>query len=262
MNKLDEILSVKRREVEQRKKLITVQQLEKSVFFQRSPISFTGRFNQLSTPGIIAEFKRKSPSKGVINQTADVVKVAGAYLDAGAVGVSILTDIQYFGGTFNDIISVRQAIDCAVLRKDFIVDEYQIIESKSVGADMILLIAACLSSDEAGRYYMLAHSLGLEVLFEVHNEEELQKCGKNADLIGVNNRNLKTFKVDTEISYRLIEKIPVDKIAVSESGLSRPDEISKLYAAGYKGFLIGGYFMQFDDPGKACFEFISQIQKV
>lgn len=261
MNILDEILSHKHKEVERSKVGLSVKQLEMSLHFKRKTFSLCHFVLDKKRVGIIAEFKRKSPSKGTINATASISQVAAQYYEADVSGISVLTDEKYFGGTREDLMLAREKVKCPILRKEFIVDEYQIIEAKSIGADAILLIAASLSNQQMKQFYSLAKSLSLDVLLEVHNEEELNRSlDVGADLIGVNNRDLKTFQVSIEISKQLIHKIPKEIPAVSESGIENPATIKELKQVGFSGFLIGQSFMQTSAPGKACADFIKQLQ--
>jgi indole-3-glycerol phosphate synthase len=261
MNILDEIVLQKYKEVERCKASLSIKQLELSAYFKRKTISLRNFVLDKNRHGIIAEFKRKSPSKGIINGTAQVGQVVRGYFDAGVSGISVLTDQNYFGGSREDLMLAREKVKCPILRKEFIVDEYQIIEAKSIGADAILLIAASLSNEQMKKFCTLAKSLGLEVLLEVHNEEELNHSLEvGSDLIGVNNRDLKTFGVSVDVSKRLIQKIPKDLPAISESGIENPATIKELKSIGFSGFLIGQSFMQTPDPGKACLEFINQLK--
>jgi indole-3-glycerol phosphate synthase len=261
MNILDEIVAFKHKEVERCKASLSIHQLELSTYFKRKTISLRNFVLDKNRHGIIAEFKRKSPSKGIINGAAQVGQVARGYFEAGVSGISVLTDEKYFGGSREDLMLAREKVRCPILRKEFIVDEYQIIEAKSIGADAILLIAASLSNQQMKQFCKQAKSLGLDVLLEVHNEEELnQSLDVGADLIGVNNRDLKTFKVSIEISRQLIQKIPKNVPAVSESGIENPATIKELKSIGFSGFLIGQSFMQTSNPGKACLEFINQLK--
>lgn len=215
---------------------------------------------EAGSKGIIAEFKRRSPSKGVINANASLEETTQGYVQAGASALSVLTDSEFFGGSNEDLSAARSVNACPILRKDFTIGEYQITEAKSIGADAILLIAAVLDPTTSKRLAAFAHSLGLEVLLEVHNESELLaslECG--ADLVGVNNRDLKTFQVSTEVSKKLAPLIPDDVVKVSESGISNPETIRDLSTYGYRGFLIGENFMKTPSPQMAAAEFIRRI---
>ena len=214
-----------------------------------------------SNSGIIAEHKRRSPSKQVINHNLNVQDVATGYENAGACGMSVLTDGKYFGGSLDDLLLARAASTFPLLRKEFMVDAYQILEAKAYGADVILLIAAVLTRDEIKSLSEFAKSLGLDVLLEVHNLEELEKSiMPSLDMLGVNNRNLKTFEVSLETSKNLSTKIPDDFVKVSESGISSIDAIQELQPYGYKGFLIGENFMKTDNPGASATEFIKNLR--
>ena len=260
MNILDKIVADKKIEVDFRKKLIPTSQLEKSVLFERETISLAERLRRSET-GIIAEHKRRSPSKSVINQTSSVWEVAQGYETAGACGMSVLTDGKYFGGSLDDLLTARSSSNLALLRKEFIVDEYQLLEAKAYGADVCLLIAACLTRNEIEHLSKFAKSLGLDVLLEVHNLEELQKSiMPSLDMLGVNNRNLKTFEVSLETSKSLSTQIPDDFVKVSESGISSIEAIKDLKQYGYKGFLIGENFMKTEDPAKSAIEFIENLK--
>ena len=260
MNILDKIVVDKRKEVALKKELIANSQLESSVLFDGPVISLIHAL-QNSDTGIIAEHKRRSPSKSVINQSLNVQDVAKGYEDAGVCGMSVLTDGKYFGGSLDDLLLVRSACNLPLLRKEFIVDEYQIIEAKAYGADVILLIAAILSREEIKQFSELAKSLHLDVLLEVHNEVELQKSiMPSLDMLGVNNRNLKTFEVSLETSKKLSEQIPDDFVKVSESGISSVKAIQELKPYGYQGFLIGENFMKTDNPGQSAKQFIAKIK--
>ncbi|MCX2679691.1 indole-3-glycerol phosphate synthase TrpC [Galbibacter sp. EGI 63066] len=259
MNILDKIVADKRKEINLKKTLIPVSQLEASVLFDRKANSLTEKLKASNT-GIIAEHKRRSPSKSVINQSLNVQDVAKGYENAGVCGMSILTDGKYFGGSLDDLLLARASADIPLLRKEFIIDPYQIIEAKAFGADVILLIAAILSKEKIKTFSEMAKSIGLNVLLEVHNEEELNKSiMPSLDMIGVNNRNLKTFEVNLDISKSLSEKIPNDFVKVSESGISNIEAIKELQQYGYQGFLIGENFMKTDNPGVSATEFIKTL---
>lgn len=260
MNILDKIVIDKRKEVDLRKSLIPISQLEASVLFERETNSLAKNL-RTSNSGIIAEHKRRSPSKSVINQDLNVQDVAKGYEDAGVCGMSVLTDAKYFGGSLDDLLVARAGCNLPLLRKEFIIDPYQILEAKSYGADVILLIAAILTTDEVKEFSELAKTLHLDVLLEVHNEEELHKSiMPSLDMLGVNNRNLKTFEVSLETSKQLSEMIPNDFVKVSESGISSVEAIAALQPYGYKGFLIGENFMKTDNPGASATEFINTLE--
>ena len=259
MNILDLIITDKKIEVNQRKNLFPLAYWESSPLFERKTKSLAKSL-KASNSGIIAEHKRRSPSKQNINSSLSVEKVAKGYESAGVCGMSILTDGKYFGGSLDDLTIARAVSDFPLLRKEFIIDEYQIIEAKAFGADAILLIAAILSPQKILSFSKTAKSLGLDVLLEVHNLNELEKSIMSSiDLIGVNNRNLKTFKVSLETSRSLAEKIPAEFVKVSESGISEVASIKKLKALGYQGFLVGENFMKTDNPGLAAKNFINQL---
>ncbi len=261
MNILDKIVIDKRKEIALRKSLIPLKQLENSVLFERSTISLSERLKN-STSGIIAEHKRRSPSKSTINQKLNVQDVAKGYEDAGVCGMSVLTDGKYFGGSLDDLLLARASCNLLLLRKEFIIDTYQILEAKAYGADVILLIAAILTKEEIKQFSELAKSLDLDVLLEVHNLEELQKSiMPTIDMLGVNNRNLKTFEVSLETSKALSNHIPDDFVKVSESGISSIEAIKELQPYGYKGFLIGENFMKTDNPGLSATEFINTLNQ-
>jgi len=259
MTVLDKIIADKRNEVSERKKLITIDDLISSPFFRHQCFSLKENLLQ-STNGIIAEFKRKSPSKGWIKEDAEVVEVTSGYENAGASGVSILTDTPYFGGVQADLVAARQHLHIPVLRKDFMVDEYQLYEAKSMGADVILLIAAALTPAETLNLARKAKELGMEVLLEVHNSDEIGHANHFVDLLGVNNRNLKSMEVSLDISYELIKLIPNQFVKISESGISSPLSVKALRLAGYQGFLMGENFMKTKNPAVALKEFLERMR--
>ncbi len=260
MTILDKIIANKRKELIERKFLEPVCLLEKLPHFKRTGFSLKDELADPERTGIIAEFKRKSPSKGVINKNAGIREVVAGYEKAGAIGVSVLSDIKYFGGSDEDLIMARAYINIPLLRKDFIIDEYQIIEAKGLGADVILLIAAALSTSEIKKFATLAHSLGLETLLEIHSEKELICINDDIDVIGVNNRDLRDFTVDIEGSVKMAKAIPEDRIKISESGITDPATMSRLREAGYNGFLMGESFMKHADPVKAFAQFIDEVR--
>lgn len=209
--------------------------------------------------GIIAEFKRKSPSKGWIKEDGKPEEIPLAYEQNGAAALSILTDEKYFGGSLDFVRKARPLVNLPILRKDFIVDEYQLFQARHVGADAVLLIAADLSKEEVRSLTALAHDLALEVLLELHAEHELDYADLPVDAIGVNNRNLGTFVTDVQNSFRMAARLPEDRVLVSESGIAGPDVIRLLREAGYRGLLIGESFMKTDDPGRALKQFIKEL---
>ncbi len=261
MNILDDIVAYKKKEVEKRKSKKPVATLEMLPLFSSPAYSLKRFLMDVNLTGIIAEFKRKSPSKGIINDTAHVIPVTYAYTSNGASGLSILTDEHFFGGSLDDLITAR-INELPILRKEFIIDEYQIIESKAYGADVILLIAAILTPEQVKEFTLTAHGLGLEVLLEIHDEAELGHINERTDIVGVNNRNLKTFSVDLEQSVHLSHHIPKEKIKISESGIHSIKDIQYLKSFGFNGFLIGENFMKQPDPGLAFMQFVAQLNEV
>ena len=255
---LSEIIANKRFEVDLQKQSISLEQLQNSLETTVKQRSLKEALKS-SSSGIIAEFKRRSPSKGWINRKAQAEDIVPGYANAGASAVSILTDEKFFGGNLKDIKAARPLIDIPILRKDFIVDEYQLYQAKIIGADAVLLIAAALKKEELHALAAKAHELGLEVLLEIHSVEELKYINANMDVIGINNRNLGTFFTDVENSFRLAEQLPSDAVLVSESGISDPATVKRLQKAGFKGFLIGENFMKTDNPELALKSFIEVL---
>lgn len=263
MDILEKIVAHKRGEVEERKSLFPIKLLEKSTYFPGNTVSLKKYIQRTDKSGIIAEIKRKSPSKGIINKHVSVEKTAIGYMQAGASALSILTDHHFFGGTSEDLKTARKFNFCPILRKDFVIDEYQVIEAKSLGADAILLIAAALPASEIVKLAEFARSFGLEVLLEVHNAQELnENLHPGIDLIGVNNRNLKTFEVSLETAKSLASAIPDNIVKVAESGISNPESIVELKKLGYEGFLIGETFMRNSRPELACQRFINNLRQL
>ena len=260
MNILDRIIASKETEVAANKKAVSVSSLEKSPFFNRPVISFSAAVMNPGLRGIVAEYKRKSPSKGSINEEARVEDVTAAYASGGASAISVLTDGPFFGGSLEDLRRVR-ALGLPLLRKDFMIDEYQLLEARAGGADVILLIAACLTPASVQRLARQAKSLGLEVLLELHNQEELQHLCDEVDVVGINNRDLKTFTVDINRSIELSAALPAHLPRIAESGIRDVDTVLTMRAAGFNGFLIGEQFMKEKDPGAAFSGFISQLAK-
>lgn len=253
MTILDQIIAQKRSEVAQRKETTPIAVLEQMPNFKREVLSSRDAIQALRSTGIIAEFKRKSPSKGIINDKADVAETTQGYVRAGAAVLSVLTDELFFGGTPDDLWAARSANpETPILRKDFVIDRYQLIEAKAWGADLVLLIAACLTPAEVAELSLQAHDLSLQVLLEVHNEEELDRSlNVNVDLVGVNNRDLKTFTTSIDTSLRLVEQIPDTFAKITESGIHNAETMQTLFRAGFDGFLIGEAFMKTPDPATA-----------
>lgn len=263
MDKLTEIINHKKREVETRKGLYPVRLLEQSIFFSTKSLSLKHYIKRQDKSGIIAEIKRRSPSKGDINPYVSVERTSIGYMQAGASALSILTDKEFFGGSNDDLVVARRFNFCPILRKEFIIDEYQIVESKSIGADAILLIAAVLNENELEKLTQFAHSLQLEVLIEIHNESELDRTVKaSSDLVGVNNRNLRTFEVDLNHSIRLAEKLPSDVVKIAESGIESAATAAYLRQNGFDGFLIGERFMKTARPEITAGEFIKELNQL
>jgi len=285
MDILSEITDHKRIEVELQKQAVSPEQLREQVrdLMENSPAPRRSMKHALasSPAGIIAEFKRRSPSKGWIYETAKADEIPAAYEAAGASAISILTDEKFFGGSLRDIRTARPLVDIPILRKDFIIDEYQLLQARIAGADAVLLIAACLTQEECADLTARAHALGLEVLLEIHSPRELAYISKDVDMVGVNNRNLGTFVTDVENSFRIagqlrqtiagVRNVPDAQgssdtprhlpLLVSESGISHPETICRLRTAGFRGFLIGETFMKTPQPGDALKGFIQGIEE-
>ena len=262
MNILNKIIANKKREIELKKKIVSVNQLEATDLFNIRTKSLS-KILANSNFGIIAEHKRRSPSKSVINFNHTIEDVTLGYQNAGVSGISILTDGKYFGGSLDDLLLTKATVNIPVLRKEFIVDEYQILEAKAYGADVILLIAAVLTREEIQNLSLFAHSLGLEVLLEVHNREELEKSiMPSLNMIGVNNRSLKTFEVSLDYSKELSQHIPDEFVKVSESGINSVEVVKELQQFGYQGFLMGEHFMKTDNPGNEAKLFIQKLMSL
>jgi indole-3-glycerol phosphate synthase len=259
MNILEKIVDYKREWVAKQQEKKSIEELKQSIYYKGPTISLVDKIRQGNETGIIAEFKRRSPSKGDIYANADVVEVVSSYQKARASAVSILTDVHFFGGSDYDLLEARPHLTIPILRKDFIIDPYQIHEAKAIGADIILLIAACLSVKKVKELAQLAKSLGLEVLLELHDEDELGHVSTHIDLVGINNRSLKTFEVDVKRSLSMAASIPNSFIKVAESGIDDPALIRLFKSNGFGAFLIGEYFMKTHVPGPALEKFIQQI---
>jgi indole-3-glycerol phosphate synthase len=260
MNILEKIIGHKKTEVAEARKAVPMAELEKRPFFGRDVLSLQASLRDPLKTGIIAEFKRRSPSKGLINGKSSVLEVTKGYMEAGAACLSVLTDQEFFGGSQSDLEEARvNAIP--ILRKDFIIDEYQLLEARAMGADVILLIAACLKPKEVQHLARVASSLGLEVLLEIHNEEELDHICDETQIVGVNNRDLKTFTVDIERSIRLSQQIPVGKLMIAESGINKVETIVHMRDSGFHGFLVGEHFMKEQNPAIAFASFVNELKK-
>ena len=259
MDILQKIIAHKKPLLEKRKKQISIDALQSSPFYKRSVLSLSKALTKPDSSGVIAEFKRRSPSKPAINLTANVQKVTAGYQKADATALSVLTDTHFFGGKNLDIEQIRDFINIPILRKDFIFDAYQVYEAKSIGADAILLIAEILSKTEILKLAKLANELGLEVLLEIHSASQLEKYNQYINVLGVNNRNLKTFEVGIGNSIQIAGKLPEGIVKISESGIRSPEDIKRLRAYGFQGFLIGESFMKTPAPEETCKNFIGEI---
>jgi len=257
-NILDRIIANKKKEVEKHKVSIPLQRLEDQLGYLARGNSFKAALEESAT-GIIAEFKRRSPSRDWIFKDAKVQDVIPLYSQNGASAISVLTDMDFFGGSLDDLKLARSLTNTPLLRKDFVIDEYQLYQAAWLGASAVLLIASALTIEETKRFASKAKELGLDVLLEIHNEQELKHINENVDVVGVNNRNLGTFFTDVQVSFDLAEKIPKEFVKISESGISQPQTVIDLQSVGYKGFLMGENFMKTDNPGKALEEFIKQL---
>ena len=257
MNILDEIITAKRIEVEETKKQQSLDEIAKNISVIKER-SFRESLVE-SRSGIIAEFKRKSPSKGWIFKNAKVEKVVPEYAQAGASAISVLTNEPFFGGSYDDLHKSRTLVDIPLLNKDFIIDEYQLFQAKAAGADVVLLIAAALSVKECYTLAAKAKELGLEVLLEIHTPQELDHLNEYIDVAGINNRNLSTFKTEIQLSFSLADRIPANIVKIAESGIMIPEVVKDLRTVGFRGFLIGERFMKTKEPGKTLEEFISEL---
>lgn len=263
MDILNKIVAHKVKEVADRKASRPIKLLEQSIYFETPSLSLKQHIRRGDKSGIIAEIKRKSPSRGNINPYVSVESTSMGYMEAGASALSILTDADFFGGSNDDLMTARKFNFCPILRKDFIIDEYQLIEAKSIGADAILLIAAILEPKKLKTLCSSSHALQLEVLLEVHNEDELNNnLEALPDLIGVNNRNLRSFEVNTDVSKRLIQFIPDEISKISESGIDSPSIAADLRKCGFDGFLIGESFMKTSQPELSAMKFIKELNRL
>lgn len=263
MSILVEILAHKAKELQEQREKVSVTSLEESIYFNRPIVSFKTHLQRDDKVGIISEIKRGSPSQGLINNQIDVEQLSKAYINAGATALSVLSDYKYFGGNLEDVQTARKFNSCPILRKEFIIDEYQLIEAKSVGADCILLIAAALSEKRCKELASFAKKLGLDVLLEVHNKEEIDSHLIEAvDIVGVNNRNLHDFTTNIDTSIALAQYIPDKFVKISESGITQAEHIVKLKKHGFQGFLIGTHFMSHTQPNQACAKLISEVKRL
>ncbi len=261
MNILEKIIVQKREELLLRKTKTKLEELKASEFFHKKRNSIKASLQKPGASQIIAEFKRQSPSKGLIHADANVEEITCGYFQSGASAISVLTETAFFMGSDEDFAQARKNSEIPLLRKDFMIDEFQFYEAKAMGADVILLIASILSKDQTHEFTALAHSLDMEVLLEVHNAFELEKCWRpEIDLVGVNNRDLTTFEVNLETSFALGAMIPATSLKISESGISNPLTILELKKAGYQGFLMGEIFMKESNPGIALNGFIEEVE--
>ena len=258
---LDFIVANRRAEVLKQQLEITLPEIQSKIDLSVKHNSLFKQLQQLGASGIIAEFKRRSPSKGVINDQAEPENVTKGYACAGASGLSVLTEGKYFGGSTSDFAAARHANPVTpLLRKDFMVDEYQLYESRLLNADVILLIASVLEKDEISRFTAIAHELGMEVLLELHDESEISKIDKDIDLVGINNRNLRDFKVDINRSLKMLDRLSEKSVKISESGISDPETVDFMRKRGFQGFLMGEIFMKSQNPEAACQDFISKLK--
>lgn len=263
MTILHEIVAHKKKEVALNKEIRPVKLLESSIYFETPVVSMTSYLKRSDKEGIIAEVKRKAPSTGILKKELDVEQLSIGYMQAGATALSVLTDENYFGGLPSDLTTARKFNYCPILRKEFIVDEYQLVEAKSIGADCILLIAACLTPALCRQLVQTAAGLGLEIILEVHSEKELREyIHEGINIIGVNNRNLEDFTTSLNTSFELSPLIPPEFTKISESGISEASQIIELKNAGYDGFLIGGYFMKQPSPSGACAKLIKEVKNL
>lgn len=259
MEFLKKIIHHKRSELIARKMLRPENDLTRSIFYNRQPVSLFDKLAAVSGPSVIAEFKRRSPSKGFLNQYANVSEVVPGYQEAGAAAISVLTDEYFFEGSLTDLSEARSMVRLPILRKDFILDPYQITEAKSYGADVVLLIGAILEKNQLLDLHRRAIDLGLEVLVEIHREDELEKLPGSIRLLGINNRDLDTLEVDVKTSLDLVPKLPGETIWISESGIADTGTVMELWNNGFKGFLIGENFMKQIAPARACAEFMNRL---
>lgn len=260
MSILKEIVANKQQEVSQRKRAVSMLELESMPNFTRECLSFKEHLSNPDKLGIIAEFKRRSPSKGIINANADIKDVTAGYQAGGASAISVLTEIGYFNGSDVDLTEAKSVTSIPIIRKDFVVDIFQIAESKALGADAILLIAEVLEKEQLSEYLAYAHEIGLQALIEVHGESDLIKLPSAAQIVGINNRNLNTFDVNLSHSANVLNLLPKDVVKVAESGITSVEDYLTLKQIGFDAFLIGEFFMRNQAPGEACLNFTNAIR--
>jgi indole-3-glycerol phosphate synthase len=261
MNILEKIVAAKKEEVHSARQKVSIKELEYYRHFNAPTFSMKQRLLENQSFPVIAEFKRRSPSKGDIHANAEIKNIIPGYAKAHVAGISVLTDQQYFGGSNEDLSAARDLTTIPLIRKEFIIDPYQVYEAKAIGASTILLIAAILEKEQARELAALANYLGMEVLMELHDKSETEKLNLYVDMVGVNNRNLKTFEVDLENAANLANSLPSDMLPVAESGIHSPKDFIFLKEAGFRGFLMGEYFMKHDNPGEACQKFKEEIDQ-
>lgn len=260
MSILKEIVANKQQEVSQRKRAVSLLELESMPNFTKECLSFKEHLLNPEKLGIIAEFKRRSPSKGIINAKAEAKNVTSGYQAGGASALSVLTETSYFDGSDIDLTEAKSVTSIPIIRKDFVVDIFQIAESKALGADAILLIAEVLEKEQLSEYLAYAHEIGLQALIEVHGESDLIKLPSAAQIIGVNSRNLNTFDVNLNHSAHMLSLLPQAVVKVAESGITSVEDYLTLKQIGFDAFLIGEFFMRNQNPGKACLNFTNAIK--
>jgi indole-3-glycerol phosphate synthase len=262
MNILDKIVAKKKEEVEAAKNKVSVKELKYYRHFSAPVASMKENLINKNDFPVIAEFKRQSPSRGQIHANAKVEEIIPGYTKAGVAGISVLTDTHFFGGCNDDLSKARDLTDTPIIRKEFIIDPYQIYEAKAIGASAILLIAAILEKKQARELAALANYLGLEVLMELHDEREAETLNSYVDMVGINNRNLKTFEVDLQHAAKMISMLPGHILPIAESGIHSSEDFRFLKNAGFKGFLMGEYFMKHPNPAQVCAEFKAEVATI
>ena len=260
-NILDTIVARKKEELQEAKQLRPLSMLQQMPAYSLPTVSAAERIKNSAKPAVITEFKRRSPSKGWIKQDAAISDIVPGYCSEGAAAISVLTDTDFFGGSLTDLTLAAAKVNCPLLRKDFTIDGYQLHEARAFGADLILLIAAILNPLQVQELAAEAKSIGLEVLLELHAEEELAHVCDEVDMVGINNRNLKNFAVDLDHSIRMANMLPANKLRIAESGIHSAEAAVYLASQGFDGFLIGEYFMKQDNPAIAFAGFKQAFQQ-